>query len=899
MFMFSHIFGILRRTKLLGIILIVLTLAVGSVMAQDASWTVLIYIEGDNNLEGDALTDIQEMEIIGSSDDVNIVVQIDRAEDYSAGDGDWTEARRFLIEQNTDQSDIGAIINEKFGDSDTTILGTKHLESLGEINNGDPQTLIDFAMWGAETYPAEKYALVLWNHGGTWIGGFGGDESTADHDGMNLPELDQALSTITDNLGQKFEFIGFDTCLMGGYEVFAMLSEYANYGAASEELEPGFGWYYTPIVEALVNDPSMNGGTMAETVVTGYMDFYDGFFKDYADETWIELTGQAYGQTAVDFNQMNALNTAMSQFTSIAIANMDGELVSAIGDARNNAQMFMLSQADDVDSYGSTDLKHFLKLLQRFSSNMEVNAAAQAAIEAIDSVVITHMATGLDGAQGISIYFPANQKLYTSQGYDTRYANEVPYMSEWTDFLKAFYSLAVSESADNDSSVTISEVVKLNDVVNTLEPPTLIIDTVGTDIVSLGFTAILRLEDGTEYMIDLSSLTSATITEDGEELTNIPDGESSTQFTWGVDMPVITDGESFVDTVLIETGEDDTYVITGNYIFGNGDELDASIVFDGETQEAINVWGVNQSQTGGQPFEIDTKTGDVFIPSWRYYDENGDIQLTPSGVELVFSDEPFRYDFFPAESGTYDLYVQMVDVAGNVFFDVVELLVDNEEIDTTYRGVADVNFGYNAIYPFEWLGGLDIEDEEGNIRTEYSNDDQSVVVYFSFHEAATLDDMLPIVQDYLDLYAIEFYDPFDLTIGGYDGYEVSYYSETEDGEPIYGVIAYTTVPENGIGYLIDYTLFYEPAEDNSDYIYFADLVNTITFFKPYFDVFGIYEDTDTAGTDIADLLAEIDVTVEEFDEFFEEDGYTVADLQAEIDEGIYTIEQFTEDFIDE
>ncbi len=892
--MFGHVFKPLRRIGLIVGIMILLTLTVSSVMAQDASWTVLVYIDGDNNLEGDALIDIKEMEIIGSSDEVNIVVQIDRAEEFSAADGDWTESRRFLIEQNSSENDIVEIINQKFGDLDALTLGTKYIESLGETNNGDTQTLIDFALWGVETYPAEKYALVFWNHGGTWIGGYGGDESTEDHDGMDIPELQHALSTITDTIGQKFEFIGFDTCSMGGYEIFAMLAEYANYGAGSEDLEPGFGWYYTPIVQALVNDPSIDGGTMAETVVTGYISFYDQLFSE---GTWYDLSGQPYGQTAVDFSQMDALDTVLSQFASIAIDNMDSDLVSAIGDARNNAQMFMEVESDEADLYASTDLKHFMMLLQRFSSNMEVNAAAQEVIDAIDDFVLSHGATGLDDAHGVSIYFPANQRLYTTSGFNIRYAEEVPYMQDWAIFLETFYGSAVNQTAGNDNSVTISAVVQQNDTVTTLEPPTLIIDTVGTDIVELSFSAILTLDDGTQYMIDNSPLTSSTITEDGEELTNIPDGEASTQYTWGVDMPVITDGENFVDTVLLQTGDDETLVVTGDYIFSNGDEIGASIVFDIETQEAISIWGFSESQTGGQPFEIATESGDIFIPSWRYFDENGDLQLTPSGVELVFGSEPFRYDFFPAESGTYELYVFMTDIAGNVFFDAVELIVDNTGVDTTYRGVADVNFGYNAIYPFDWYGGLDIEDDEGNTRTEYASPDESIVVYYSFYEATTLDDMTPIVDDYLARSSNEFGDPFDIVIGGYDGYEISYYSETDEGEPIYGVIAYTVVPENGIGYLIDYTLFYEPNEDNSDYIYFADLVNTMTFFEPYFDVFAT--DDSTAGTDIADALAEIDVTVEEFDEFFADSGYTVADLQAEIDDGIYTIEQFREDFIEE
>ena len=890
--MFGESYLKLRRIAFLCIVLTVLMTLASGVMAQSAEWTVLVYIDGDNNLEGDALADIQEMEIIGSSDQVNIVVQIDRAEDYSAGDGDWTEARRYLVQKNPNSSDIYNIILEKFEDDGSTKLGSPSLENLGEINNGDSQTLIDFALWGIENYPAAHYALIFWNHGGTWIGGFGGDESTEDHDGMNLLEIDSALSAITSEMGQKFEFIGFDTCLMGGYEVFHLMSQYAHFGAGSEELEPGFGWYYTPIVEALVNDPSIDGGTLAQTVVTGYMEFYDDLFTQYEGATWNELSDQTYGQTAVDLSQMDALNTAMSAFVSVAIENMDGELVSAIGDARNNAQMFMLSQPDDADSYGSTDLVHFMELLQRFSTNVAVNTSAQGVIDAINNLIIDHQATAIPGARGVSIYFPANQKLYTEFGLDARYAQEAPYMQEWTSFLEAFYGLAISEAADNENSISISEVVKLGDTVSTLRPPTLIIDTVGTDIVSMNFSAILKIDVGIEYMIDAFTITSATITEDGEELTLIPDGESRTQITWGVDMPIVTDGANFIDTVLLETGDDDTVVVTGDYTFNNGNTVEAYITFDIESQQAQSVWGINNSETGGQPFQIPTRKGEVFVPNWRYFDENNDLQIVSTDVELTFGDEPFRYDFAPADSGVYDLYVSMTDVAGNVFYDVVEIVVDNEGVDTTYRGVADVNFGYNAIYPFSWLGGLDIESEDGSTRTEYSDNDGKITVYMEFYDATTIEEMDAVVEEYLSIYTTEIDQYYEITIGGYDGYDIPYYTETESGDEVYGVIAYTVVPENGIGYLIDYTVFGEP--DDNSYDYYIDLINTMTFFEPFTG-----NTANTAGTSIADLLAENGITVEEFDDFFAEEGYTVEGLQAEIDEGLYTIEQFEIDFFEE
>ncbi len=92
------------------------------------------------------------MEVIGSSDSVNIIVQFDRIDGYDNTNGDWTDTRRFKITQ----------------DSDTETISSSPVQMLGEANMGHPQTLTDFINWGVTNYPAEHYMLVLWNHGGGW-----------------------------------------------------------------------------------------------------------------------------------------------------------------------------------------------------------------------------------------------------------------------------------------------------------------------------------------------------------------------------------------------------------------------------------------------------------------------------------------------------------------------------------------------------------------------------------------------------------------------------------------------------------------------------------------------------------------------------------------------------------
>ncbi len=118
-----------------------------------AQWTILVHVAADNNLEGMGLADVNEMELSGSTPDVNVIVQIDRSADYEKADGDWTTTRRYYIQQ----------------DKDMNVINSTLLEDMGELDSGAPETIVDFATWGITNYPAQKYMFVMWDHGGAWI----------------------------------------------------------------------------------------------------------------------------------------------------------------------------------------------------------------------------------------------------------------------------------------------------------------------------------------------------------------------------------------------------------------------------------------------------------------------------------------------------------------------------------------------------------------------------------------------------------------------------------------------------------------------------------------------------------------------------------------------------------
>ena len=214
----------------------------------DGGWTILVYLCGtDLESEGNsASADIYEAISAQYSEDVHIVYQ-------TGGTSQWY--------YDFSNSTIQRYVNIE-GD----------LELVGEIPNasmGSADTLADFVSWGVENYPAENMGLVFWNHGGGSISGVCFDE-LYESDSLSLREIDKALNSVYDKMTDKFEFIGFDACLMSTLETANILVPYANYMFASEELEPGGGWNYTDIMNYLAENPDASGAELGEMQCASY-----------------------------------------------------------------------------------------------------------------------------------------------------------------------------------------------------------------------------------------------------------------------------------------------------------------------------------------------------------------------------------------------------------------------------------------------------------------------------------------------------------------------------------------------------------------------------------------------------------------------------------------------------
>jgi len=347
-------------------------------------WTVMVYLDSDNNLESAGIDDINEMEMVGSTSNVNIVVQVDRIpysilaannEGYAdnTSNGNWTNTRRYYITQDFDPVQINSQLKS----------------DLGELNMGDPQTLVDFVDWATINYPAKKYLLVIWNHGGgfrslsltkdiAW-------DDTSGRDKITMPELEYALSAISTQMGKRIDIVGMDACFMAMTEVAYQIKDYTDILVTSEESVPFNGWPYDIILGELVGNSLISSGQLAADMVDKYI-----FSYAYGNVT----------QSAIDLSYMDTL---ASQLSNLALAIMDDSLTLKSKYILASVSSQYYGDPDFIDLYD------FCNQLLAYSNSLEVkNIALNIQQTLINYAVIKSGYNGgsVNGSKGLSIYFP-------------------------------------------------------------------------------------------------------------------------------------------------------------------------------------------------------------------------------------------------------------------------------------------------------------------------------------------------------------------------------------------------------------------------------------------------------------------------------------------------------------
>jgi len=362
-----------------------------------AEWTIMVYLAADNNLEAAALTDLNEMETAGSTSEVNILVEIDRANGYSTVDGNWTGARRYRVEQDDRPNAITSPV----------------AADLGEVDSGAPQTFIDFLEWGITNYPAKRTAFIIWNHGWGWTlapttgrKGVASDDQSGNDISVAEGEYEQILQAGTELLGERFSMVGMDACLMANWETARVTAPYGEVYVASQATESFDGWAFHTALQDLVDDPEMDASELGTV-------FAQRFHE--TDDSTLSVT---------NLDELILLDDALESFALAVLADENPR-----GEVRRQARQAQNFDGDPADR----DLGDFMVRMADASDNADIVAAAEDVHDEYEGTIVANFTNGgwVSDATGLSIYVPVN-------GADSQYRlgswNDI---TSWTSMLDA------------------------------------------------------------------------------------------------------------------------------------------------------------------------------------------------------------------------------------------------------------------------------------------------------------------------------------------------------------------------------------------------------------------------------------------------------------------------------
>ena len=632
---------------------------------------------------------------------------MDRFKGGYSGDGNWTSTRRYLITQ----------------DDDLNYVSSQLVDEPGELNMADGDTLADFVAWGVQNYPADKYVLILSDHGMGWPGGFS-DPDPASRDSSRAPlvqalkddqlylmELDDTLADIIAQTGiDKFELIGMDACLMGHLEVLTALEPYAYYAVVSQETEPSLGWAYASFLQGLVDNPGMDGAQLGELIVDSYITDDQRINDPEARADFLQqgspmggLFGSSYTMSANDLIQQLTRGITLTAADLSAVPNLITDLNTLAYDLQSEDQKVIAGARSYAPSFTNIfgqntpspyiDLGGVINMLKRGGLSTNASQAADNVLASMRDVIVAEKhGSGKSGATGISIYFP-NSTLYRSpsagpQSYNViaeRFAQE----TLWDDFLVFFYNdisfkpQPAAPSLPSGSTVTrspgqgvieIAPITLSSDSVipgDAIEVSTTITgDKIGYIYLFVGFydqasNSIFKAD--TDYLDSPNT----------QELNGVyyPVWDSSDfnfEFDWEPTLFQISDGDTstvalFSPQTYGASAEDEVYTVDGIYTFTDGSSRTARLYFrDGVLRQ---VFGFTDANLTGGAREITPQTGDTFTvyETWLDLDSSGQVTdtITEEGTTLTFSGQPFVWEEVWAPAGNYVLGLIVTDLDGN------------------------------------------------------------------------------------------------------------------------------------------------------------------------------------------------------------------------------------------
>lgn len=370
--------------------------------------TIMVYMCGTDLESRGAMAskDIQEMLNADISDKINLLI-------YTGGCANW---RNSTISSKTNQ-----IYQVKGGKLQLL------KDNIGDLPMTDPSTLSSYIKWAGSNYPADRYALIFWDHGGGSVSGYGYDEKHKSAGSMNLAGINKALTAG----GLKYDFVGFDACLMATVETGLMLDAHSDYMIGSEETEPGIGWYYTRWLNELSADTSMSTLKIGKNIA-----------DDFVSECASNCPGQKTTLSVVDVAELSAtVPEDLKNFASSTTQLIDTKQYQTVSTARSSSREFATSsKIDQID-------------LIDFALKLGNNEGTELANSLKSAVKYNKTSNNMTNAYGLSIYFPYRTTSKVDNMVSTY--DEIGMDDSYSQCIQKFASMAYyGQAASSGSSTT-------------------------------------------------------------------------------------------------------------------------------------------------------------------------------------------------------------------------------------------------------------------------------------------------------------------------------------------------------------------------------------------------------------------------------------------------------------
>jgi hypothetical protein len=376
-----------------------------SIPQPEKEWTFLVFLNGHNNLDDYGTMNLNEMEKVGSTANVNVVVQ-------------WA---------SLNNKDTLRLYVQK--DNDPQKVTSPVVQNAGDVDMGDWRSLVEFVRWGVANFPAKHYFINVWNHGSGWHalkgvrGGFEVnpmDISWDDHSGHSIStqQLGQALAESAKIIGHKVDIYGSDACLMAMAEVADEMADSVSVFVGSEEVEPVEGWPYDALLKPWTEKPQMSAIEIGKIITQAYVSSYQGGSHGTQEVTF----------SALDLSKISKFDQAIAGLGS-AMGTLNAADKTKVLESVKNTQSFAISD------YG--DLGDFLSLVEKAKVEGVRAEAISSVRDAMKELIIANADTSSYAkAKGLAIWLPNFLDSYTSYA-DKYQALKFSAHTHWGDALQA------------------------------------------------------------------------------------------------------------------------------------------------------------------------------------------------------------------------------------------------------------------------------------------------------------------------------------------------------------------------------------------------------------------------------------------------------------------------------